>query len=404
MSHDPLPQQASHPRTEDALSERLHDVRDTLVSLSHDLHAHPELGFAEHRSARLLEELLSTSGFTVTAGAYGLPTAFEATLGTGPFRVVLCAEYDALPNIGHACGHNVIATIAIGAALLLAPDVDALGITLVVLGTPAEEHGGGKAIMLDNGAWEGATISMMVHGGPGPIDVSCAETAMNAVDRFDVKYHGRAAHAAGAPFLGINAGDAATLALSAIGLLRQQLKADVRMNAIIAHGGDETNIIPAETLVRAEVRAPHAEELEAVKQRMVRCFEAGAIATGCTWEMERSEPRYEDVVQNPVLAALWDSSLQSTGREIAFGKSFLGGSTDMGNVTHHVPGIHPSIAFLGTTSTPHTPQFASDAAAPTGDQAALDGALALARTVREAASNPQTRADLLATSAKRERA
>lgn len=372
-----------------------------LISTSHDIHDHPELSFQEKRSARVLGSLAQERGFTVSYGKYGIDTSFEAVYGTGDFRVVVCAEYDSLPNIGHACGHNIICTAALGAAFALKELADDLNLTVVLLGTPAEEHGGGKAIMLENGAWDDATISLMVHGTPALVDTSCHAVRMNAVSRFNVTFTGRGSHAAARPEYGINAGDAATISLVSLGLLRQQLQDGVRMNAFIAHGGDETNIIPEQTYVKTECRTFDLDLMREVRQKMYNCFEGAAIATGCTWSREEAEPLYEDTVQYPALADAWDTNLRATGRQVREDSYRPLGSTDMGNVCHYLPAIHPTIAVLGHEGQTHTAQFALDAATPEGDQAILDAARALAASVVEVASDPEERENLLAKQAAR---
>ncbi|WFR68563.1 amidohydrolase [Curtobacterium flaccumfaciens] len=361
---------------------------ERLLEISRTIHADPETAFEEHRAADLLATEAERAGFAVERAAYGLPTAFEAVTGTGPFRVVVCAEYDALPGIGHACGHNVIATAGLGAALALAEVADDAGLTVVLLGTPAEEHGGGKAILLERGAWEGATISLMAHGTAAAEDVACSLVGTQAVDRFDITFTGRVAHAAAAPHRAVNAGDAATLALTAIGLLRQQLADGIRVAAYVEHGGDATNIVPGMTRIRAEVRAHELGTMLDAKRRVLACFEGAAIATGCTWTDERAEPRYDELRQDPTLAVLWDDALRALGRTVAGDTVQTGGSTDMGNVSQVVPSIHPMIALLGAEGVPHTPAFASDAGGPAGDAAAIDAAVGLARTVVGAATGP----------------
>lgn len=373
----------------------------TLIEISHDIHAHPEIAFQEHHAAGLLAIALREAGFTTKVGVYGLETAIEATYGAGPFVVAVCAEYDALPGIGHACGHNIIASAGLGAALGLAAVADEAGLTVKLLGTPAEEHGGGKVVMLEAGAWEDVTISLMVHGAPG-VDIACENFSSQAVDRFSVTYTGRAAHAAAAPHLAVNALDAATIALTSIGLLRQQLAGDVRVAAVITDGGEVTNIVPARTVVDAEVRAFELDELLDAKRRVLACFEAGAIASGCTWEQERTEPRYDPLVQESLLADAWNAAVTELGREpISYSGPTMGGSTDMGNVSQVVPSIHPAIAVHGSTAAPHTEQFVADAASPTADRAVLDAATALAWTAATAALTPATRDELLARQAAR---
>ncbi|WP_426301744.1 amidohydrolase [Arthrobacter sp. R-11] len=373
---------------------------DRLREVSRIIHDNPELAFEERLAAETLASVAEEAGFAVERGAYGMETCFEAVRGSGDFTVVICAEYDALPEIGHACGHNIIATAGLGAALALGEVADELGLRVVLLGTPAEEHGGGKALLLEAGAWEQATVSMMVHGATGE-DLSCAITRTQAVDRFAVTFNGRAAHAAAAPDKAINAGDAATISLVAIGLLRQQLADGIRLNAFVERGGEVTNIIPARTVVSAEVRAHDLATLEDVKERMLNCFAGGARASGCTWEVAPTEPRYENLVQNTLLAEAWDRNLTAMGRTVVQTSRLGGGSTDMGNVSHAVPSIHPMISVLGASGVPHTAEFAADAGSPAGEQAALDGALGMAWTTIDAVTNPDTREALLALQAAR---
>jgi amidohydrolase len=383
-----------------AVTARIDAHRDRLLEISHTLHAHPELAFEEHDSAALVAGELRAAGFDVTVGVYGLDTAIEAIYGTGDFVVAVCAEYDALPGIGHACGHNIIATAGLGAALGLAEIADTAGIRVKLLGTPAEEHGGGKVLMLREGAWEDATVSLMAHGGQGT-DTSCGAFRSQAVDRFKVTYTGTAAHAAAAPQNGVNALDAATVALTSIGLLRQQLDNSVRVAGVVTDGGHVTNIIPAHTEIDAEVRAFDMDVLEDAKRRVMNCFEAGALASGCSWAVEETEPRYASLVQDPLLAQAWDDALTGLGRDVAAEAEGTGGSTDMGNVSQVVPSIHPMIALLGTDAPPHTTGFATAAASPVGDDAAIDAAKGLALAAATVALTPDSRSDLLARQAAR---
>ena len=381
-------------------ADAVRDWEQRLIEISHEIHADPEIAFEEVRAANLVAAALRDAGFTATVGAFGVDTAIDASFGDGEFVVAICAEYDALPGIGHACGHNVIAAAGLGAAIALAAIADDAGLTVKLLGTPAEEHGGGKVLMLEGGAWEDATVSLMVHGAPG-IDVRCESFATQAVDRFQITYTGRPAHAAAAPDKGVNALDAATVALTAIGLLRQQLPGTVRTAAVITQGGEVTNIIPARTVLQAEVRSFDLDELRDAKRRVMACFEAGALAAGCSWEQVRTEPRYDPLVQEPLLADAWNDALTELGREpIAF-SGMAGGSTDMGNVSQVVPSIHPGIAIIGSSSAPHTEGFAADAATPAADRAVVDAAIGLAWAAATAALTPESRSDLLARQAAR---
>lgn len=370
----------------------------TLVVLSHDLHEHPELAFEEQHAAEVLADLFESRGFAVERSTYGLDTSFTATTGTGDLHAVLCAEYDALPGLGHACGHNVIAGITAGAALALAPLVDELGLTLTVLGTPAEEHGGGKVELLRAGAFESAVLSAMVHpiNGDAAAEVSAADVTMQCVDRFDVVFRGRSAHAAAAPDQAINAESAAALAQVAIGLLRQHVPDGMRLSVVGNAAGRVTNIVPAEARLSAEVRSADLEQMLAIKQRMLACFEGAAIATGCTWEQRRAEPRYLSITPDAALAAAWDANLTRSGRDVArHPAGGGGGSTDMGNVSRVVPSIHPVISIADAGGPPHTIEFAAAARTPQADAAVLDGATILAGTLVDVARDPEVRADLL---------
>ncbi len=226
--------------------------RDALVGLSRAIHDRPELCFEEHQAAALVGDALAEAGFEVEAGACGIPTALAARAGSGELSVVVCAEYDALAGVGHACGHNLIAAAAVGAGAALASVADEVGISVTVLGTPAEEGGGGKVLMLERGAFDGAHAAMMVH----PWHVDRLEATCLAVDHLEVRFTGRDAHASAAPEKGVNAADAVVLAQVAIGLLRQHLPAGDQVHGIVTKGGDAPNIVPREAIARFMVRAP----------------------------------------------------------------------------------------------------------------------------------------------------
>lgn len=357
-----------------------------VLALSVEIHQHPELAFAEHHASSQVATTLRNAGFVARTGAFGLDTAVEATFGDGDITVAICAEYDALPGLGHACGHNIIAAAGVGAAIALSRVADGLGIRVKLLGTPAEEHGGGKILMLEAGAWDDVDFSLMVHGGPGD-DLHCGDVRTQAVARFDISFQGSPGHAGAPSPEGVNAANAATIALVAMGLLRQHLPDSVRTNAYIAHGGEATNIIPSSTRVRAEVRADTLEAVEAAQRRLLACFEGAATATGCSWTWEHAEPTYADVVQNPVLAGAWDRNIAALGRSPHPHTGAPGGSTDMGNVSHIIPSIHPLIAIEGCSSAPHTREFADDAIGAAAGAAVVDGALAMALTAVDAVTH-----------------
>jgi len=374
--------------------------REQLIALSRAIHENPEVSWQEHESAALLAGILRDAGFEVVEGAYGIPTAIEAVSGDGDLTVAVCAEYDALPGIGHACGHNVIATAGIGAALALAPVAREAGLRVKLLGTPAEEHGGGKVEMLRKGAWEDVDFSLMVHGMTGA-DHSATGFASTAVDRFEVVFTGKASHAAGAPERGINAGAAATVALTAFALLRQQLPKETNMNAFVSHGGDVTNIIPDRSVVQVEVRAYDLDVWRDMKKRVLACFEGAAIATGCGWSWSPTEHLYAPLDQDAGIGAHWDRNLAAVGRTIVEGAQIGGGSTDMGNVSQVVPSIHPMIGILGHDAAPHSIEFTAAAGSAEADAAAIDAAVTMAWTVLDVAADAELRADLLRRSAER---
>lgn len=377
----------------------IRDAGERLAALSHEVHGYAELSFEEHRAAAAVSGLLADNGFAVETGVGGLPTAFIATYGSGDLVVGICAEYDALPEVGHACGHNIIASSAVGAGLALAEVADDLGLTVKVLGTPAEEHGGGKVLMLEAGLFDDLTVSLMVH--PGTSDVPPAATTTQGVARYAATYVGKPSHAAAAPQLGINAADAAVVAQVAIGLLRQQLPATARVAAFVREGGRATNVIPERVVVDFEVREFDLAAQHEVRDRVLDCFEAGALATGCRLSIEETEPEYAPLVQDPRLAAPFAAAIADLGRELLDTHSLTGGSTDMGNVSQHVPSIHPMIAVVGSTNSPHTHGFAADAVTPAADQAVVDGAIAMARAVIAIAEDPAIRAELIAEQAVR---
>lgn len=380
--------------------------RDQLIELSHAIHANPELSWEEHKAAALVAETLKGAGFEVEVGAYDVPTSVEAIYGDGDLTVVVCSEYDALPGVGHACGHNFIAAAGVGAAIGLAKVADEAGLRVKLLGTPAEEHGGGKVSLLNAGAFEDADFSLMVHPispTPNMTGDSHGGRAMDstAVDRFQVIYTGRTAHAAAAADAGINASNAAVLALNAFAMLRQELPKEVNLNAFISKGGEATNIIPDRTVVQVELRAYNLDIWRNMKQKVLRCFEAGAIATGCTWEWEPTEHPYAPLVHDDILIDLWDANFEARGRVLDKTSILGGGSTDMGNVSQVVPAIHPLVTFRNAFAPPHNPAFTEIAGSEEADLGVIDGAVAMAATVIDVAMNPELRAEFQRRTAER---
>jgi amidohydrolase len=367
---------------------------DALVSLSHRIHASPEIAFQEHRSSAAVADLAQAHGLAVERGVADLETAFTATYGDGDLVVGLCAEYDALPEIGHACGHNIIAAASTGAALALAAVADRLGITVKLIGTPAEETGGGKVLMLERGVFDDVAMAMMVH--PYSHEV-CAPRTL-AINDLEVSYTGRESHAASAPERGVNAADALTVAQVAIGLARQHLEAEQMVHGIVTHGGAAPNIVPAHTRALYYLRAPDVASLQRLQARIRDCFQAGAIATGCTHEVVQPSRAYAELAPDGWLTDAYRAAVTELGRtplapDAERARSI--GSTDMGNVTHALPAIHPTIAIDCGDAVNHQPEFAAACITPSADRAVLDGALAMAWTAVAAAADDGQRDRLL---------
>ena len=352
----------------------------TLLEVSHDIHAHPELAFKEHHACSLLCDTLASQGLPATANVYSLETAFEVEFGgTGP-RVALLAEYDALPGIGHACGHNLIATAALGATLGLSAISGALPGRVRLLGTPAEEKGGGKELMARQGAFDGVDAALMIH----PAGINLTAMPCICVAEVRVEYQGRSAHASAMPHKGINALDGLLLAYQAISNLRQHIRDQERIHGIVTEGGQAPNIVPERAAGEFYVRAVNERDLAALKPRVQACFEAGAKGSGCEVEVNWANVDYLDLNTNWPLAEAFQRHGETLGREFLAPEKLGGaGSTDMGNVSHLVPSIHPMLAAAPPKVVIHNPEFAQWAGSEMGDLAALDGAKTLALTAAE---------------------
>jgi amidohydrolase len=374
---------ASDVTTLEALKREVCEVvdrmREELIGISREIHAHPELAFEEHRASALLVDTLRKAGLAVEGGAFGLETAFSSDFGAGGARVALLAEYDALPEIGHACGHNLIATASVGAGLAL----HALGARLPgrvrVLGTPAEERGGGKEIMARHGALDGIDAALMIH----PSGVNLVTMPCIAVAEVEAVYRGVAAHASAMPERGVNALDALVLAYQAVSNLRQHIRSTERIHGIVTDGGQAPNVVPERAAGRFYVRARNAEELEPLKERVAGCFRAGEAATGAALEIRWAEIDYLDLRRNATLEDCFRQNAEGLGRSffpVDKLPASVAGSTDMGNVSHRVPSIHPMLAAAPPHVTIHNAEFARYAGSEEGDAAAIDGAKSLAMT------------------------
>jgi amidohydrolase len=354
-------------------------VEDDLREISRWLYENPEIQYQEHESSAKLAGYLNGKGFAVNHPTHGLDTAFEATVGSSGPRVVICCEYDALPEIGQACGHNIIATAALGAGIAVAGLVDALGIRVTVLGTPAEEGGGGKVDLIEAGAFEDAAASMMIH--PSPSDE--LDPTFQARTSFTVEYFGKESHAAFAPSAGVNALDAFVQAYMNAATLRQQILPSDRIHAIINHGGDASNIIPKYTKSTWGIRSADSERLSELIPKVHACFEAAAQATGCRLEINQTGHPYLNMVNNAVMTGLFQANSTSLGRPLPLEADLppAGGSSDMGNVSQVVPSIHPMLGIETGGAVNHQAEFAAATITPSGDKAMRDGALAMAWTI-----------------------
>ena len=372
------------------VSHAIDELGPELLAVARDIHARPELAFQERFAAELLCGVLERHGLTPQRGAYDLETCFRCEFGDAGPVVAILSEYDALPELGHACGHNLIAAMGLGAALGLAK-IGALGGRVRYLGTPAEEYGAGKAVMVARGAFTGVDAAMMVH--PSSVDLEAmptlAFTAVRAV------FRGKASHASVSPEAGVNALDACVSAYQNIAQLRQHITANERVHGIITYGGAAPNIVPERAEATFYVRARNAIGLEALIPRVRACLEAGAMGAGASVELDWWEHAYLDLLSNGTLARTYRANAEALGRsfiEITDLPVSARGSTDMGNVSHVAPSIHPTVAIAERGIAIHTACFAHCAASETGEQATLDGAKAMAMTAIDYFTRPDLRA------------
>jgi len=377
-------------RTSDALkaqvAARVDAEQAALFELSARIHAHPELCFTEHRAAGWLTDYLESRGFAVQRGAYGLPTAFAARLGSGRPRLAVLCEYDALPGIGHGCGHNVIAAAGAGAGVALSAVVGETGGSIVVLGTPAEEGGGGKIAMAREGAFDEIDAAMMIH----PASVDLIGMNVLALTTVEVEYRGRAAHAAAAPHAGINALDGMVTAYQAIAQLRQHIRTTERVHGIITDGGQAPNIVPERAAGLFLIRAITAKRLAKLKQRVDGCFHAGALASGAECEVRTVGEEYSDMWTNQPFAAAYLANLEQLGRHVVdLPADQISGSTDMGNISKLLPAIHPMIGIAPPRVALHTQEFAQWASSADSQRGVLDGAKAMAMTGVDVLCTPE---------------
>jgi amidohydrolase len=355
--------------------------RDELIELSLRIHANPETAFRETKAAGWLSDYLEAAGFAVERGICQIDTAFRATYGSGRPRVAFIAEYDALAGIGHGCGHNIIATASLGAAIATKAIVSEAEGTALVIGTPAEEAAGGKAFMANRGGFDDLDVAMLVHPGNRNVAVTYALACIE----LEVQYVGKTAHAAARPEAGINALDALVIGYSSVNALRQHISESARIHGIITDGGQAVNVVPEHAAGAFLLRAEDDDYLEELREKVLACFRAGAEATGARLEYRwGEESRYRAMRSNRALAKAYRRNMEALGRQVQEDDSHRSmGSTDMGNVSVLVPAIHPTVAIAPPDVAIHTPGFREVAASEAGHRGLLDAAKAMAMTAAD---------------------
>jgi amidohydrolase len=382
-----------------AISQAVDALRDELIEVSRDVHAHPELNYEERYSSALLCDVLERHGFRVERGVGGVETAFRATIagrgGPGP-TVAFLAEYDALPDIGHGCGHNLIAISNLGAGLALKPLMDSLSGTIVVMGTPAEEGGGGKIRMLEGGAFEGIDVSLSSHPASNrtvvPTDIPVDESWSLAMVGYRYAYCGKAAHAAVAPHMGVNALNAVIHLFTGIDALRQHLRYDARVHGVITDGGKAPNVVPDFAAANFMLRSRDREYLQEVVEKVRQVAEGAALLTGARLEVSDFYPMYENVRPNQPLARAVRANAEATGMRVEDpnprGRGGSGASTDFGNVSQAMPSFAMSFAVSETPLPGHSLAMTQAAITDLAHTNALYVAKALALTAADLLTDP----------------
>jgi amidohydrolase len=378
--------QAETGQLKDQLNGRIDALRPELERLGQEIYSHPEIGYEERQAVAWLSEFLRKQGFSVETGVADTPTAFVATRrnGSGP-TIAFLSEYDALRGLGHGCGHNLIAMASVGAGIALADLLDRLPGRVQVIGTPAEEGGGGKIRLIRGGIFQEVDAAMMFH----PDTKTQVLHWALAVTHMHFEFIGRAAHASGDPEKGINALDAFVLAYNGISMLRQHIKEGARLHGFLIEGGTAPNIVPERTRGEFLVRARDEGYMQELVQKVKNIFQAAALATGCSVKLTFDEDPYTDLRNNSVLARLFEENLERLGIDVVEGVPWENaGSTDMGNVSHVVPAIHPTLAIAPVDVPGHSQAFLEASGSLRGYQAMIDAAKALAMTGADLLADP----------------
>jgi amidohydrolase len=368
-----------------SISQAVDRLADELEALSRQIHDHPELGYQEVKACGWLSDFLGRQGFKVERGVGGVDTAFRGTIetGDGPTVAILC-EYDALPGIGHACGHNVIATSGAGAgAALAAVRAQLPKGRIQVIGTPAEEGGGGKIKLIKAGIFQDVDCAMMIHG----FDRTLLHQDLLGIVRGTFEFTGKASHASADPWEGVNALDAVIQTFNNVSMLRQQMRPDARIHGIVTHGGAAPNIIPEMAACTFYVRAAKLDYMWALHKRVIACAEGAARATGCTLTIVDKEAPYEPLKRNDTLLGLFRANMTSVGAQESPAPDRLG-SSDIGNVSQVIPAIQPMVQIAPSGTPIHSRDFEAAAVSPLARQGMCQAAKTMAMTTLDLLADP----------------
>ncbi len=369
------------------LHKEIENLQQCLFNMSDHLYEHPELGDQEFKSMKLLVDFLKEHHFNVETGIVNRPTAFKAEFKSGKPgpTIAFLAEYDALPGVGHGCGHNLIGTMGVGAGVALSKLLDKIGGTIVVLGTPAEETNGAKVPMSDAGTFDDIDVAMILH--PGDQSYESGESL--AMDAIEFSYSGKSSHAAASPEKGINALDSVIQLFNGINALREHLPTDVRIHGVIPEGGQAANVVPDKAVAQFYIRAKERSYLNKVVKKVENIAHGAALMTGATLKVSNYELSYDDMITNKTLSQTFTANLKATSELPVHPSKTSYGSIDMGNVSQVVPAIHPYIGLNEPGLVAHTMEFACKTITAEGHQALVDGALALAKTGYDVLTNSE---------------
>lgn len=375
-----------------SLKAELNNIQHDLWNMSKQMYNHPELGDQEYKSSKLLSDYLANHDFQIETGIVGRPTAFKAMYDSGKPgpRIAYLAEYDALPGVGHGCGHNLIGTMSTGAGAMLSKVIEQTGGSVTVLGTPAEETNGAKVLMSEQGVFSDTDVAMILHPG-GESHESGKSLAMDAIQ---FTYTGKSSHAAAAPEQGINALDSVIHLFNGVNVLREHLRQDVRIHGIISEGGQAANVVPDKAVAQFYIRAKDRSYLDEVAAKVKNISEGAALMTGTKLAVENYELSYDNMITNVPLSKTFSSNLSQVSDQPVHPQKQSYGSIDMGNVSQVVPAIHPYIGLNAPGLVAHTSEFAEKTITEDGLKTLTEGALALAQTGYDVLTDEQLLRDI----------